>query len=104
MNGEYTIKIIPGKFQKSGPMLTSGTVLMVGENEIAGVTGLTLRADVDDLWRATIEAYVRPPDELLAAARFNIKPDRWWQKAWRRITGKARDVTSLDSTSRRWAP
>lgn len=37
------------------PVLTKGTVVYVGDSPINGVTRITLTAEVNDLWRGTIE-------------------------------------------------
>lgn len=82
---------------------THGTQVWVGDTRLNGVTGITLRADLNDVWRATIECHVEPPAELLAAAVFEVrKPEVWWQRVLRWINGEPRNVTSLASTEMEW--
>ena len=86
-----------------GPQVTRGTRVMVGDVALDHVTGLTLRADVNDVWRATIECIVAPPAELLAAAVFEVRPpETFWSRFLRWVNGEPRDVTHLSSTEMEW--
>lgn len=81
--------------------LSRGTRVVVGDAELTGVTRIVLVADVDDIWRATIECHVEPPDELLASSVIRAKPkERWYSRVLRWINGEPKDVTSLSSWAR----
>lgn len=86
------LRIIP-YVEGDGPQRTQGTMVLVGDQEINGVTGITLRADVNDLWRATIECHVLPP-ELAATGLFVTERRSLYRRIADWIAGK-RDVTSL---------
>lgn len=95
-------RIVPGT-SKVGLHPTRGTQVWIGDTRLNGVTGITLRADINDVWRATIECHVEPPAELLAAAVFEArKPETWLQRILRWINGEPRDVTSLGSAEMEW--
>lgn len=51
--------IIPGPQSYPGsPHLARGTKVILSDgSELGGVTGITLRAEVNGLWKATIEVY-----------------------------------------------
>lgn len=81
--------------------ITRGTRVVVGDAELAGVTRIVLVADVDEVWRATIECLVEPPAELLASSVIQVKPqERWYIRVLRWINGEPKDVTSLSSWAR----
>lgn len=56
------ITIIPG-----GGMSTQGTEVYVDGLKLEGVTGITLVAKLNDVWRCTIEMAVAPEDLELGA-------------------------------------
>lgn len=98
----YHARIVPA-LSGHGPQMTKGTKVLVGEVELKGVCGITLRADVNDLWRATIECHVLPPTDLLAAAVFEVKPpETFWSRLVRWVSGEPRDVTALESEVVEW--
>ncbi|MGQ3820350.1 hypothetical protein [Pseudomonas alliivorans] len=53
------VTIIPGpQPNPSSPHVTRGTKIILSDgSELSGVTGITLRADADGLWKASIEVY-----------------------------------------------
>lgn len=58
-----TVRIVPpdGCTNKDeGAWETNGTKVFVGDQQITGVTGITIRLDMDSVWRATIECVVQP--------------------------------------------
>lgn len=67
---------------RNGMHRTQGTRVFVGDVEVTRVTGITLRADVDGVWRATIECIPQLPDHIVAEY--------------------ARDVTTLGSNDREY--
>ena len=98
----HTIRIVPA-IGNGGPQPTRGTRVLVGDTRIDGVIGITLRADINDLWRATIECHVEPPSDLLAAAVFEVrKPETWLSRVLRWINGEPRNVTTLASQEMEW--
>ena len=50
----------------SGKHKTQGTRVFVGGVEMTCVTGITLRADPDSIWKATIECIPSLPDHIVA--------------------------------------
>lgn len=95
-------KIVAGPLSESGFTLTRGTKVLVpvttpeGEpqryEELPDVSSITLRATPDDIWRATIEVCVAPPDEICAAIRLLPPPP------------PSNDITSLSDEARRHRP
>jgi hypothetical protein len=62
-------------------MLTKNTKVMVGDQEISGVTGVQIFAYPDNAWRAKIECICEPPDISLGAIVFIEEPlPRWRRK------------------------
>lgn len=62
--------IIPGeKSDGSSSHPTRGTKVILSDgSELTGVTGITLRADVGDVWRAFIEVYPETVQVVMADA------------------------------------
>jgi hypothetical protein len=102
MTDQHYLRIVPATRDGEGATPTRGTHVFAGDTQIRGVTGITLRADVNDVWRATIECNVKPPAELLAQARVVLINTPWWRRALHWITGEPRDVTSLAHEYRAW--
>lgn len=61
-------KIVAREADSNGYVRTVGTKVMVGDVELEGVSRLTLVAEPDNVWRATIECYAGPPQDLLVLA------------------------------------
>lgn len=100
--GTHFARIVPAVSAR-GPHPTRGTEVWIGDTRLSGVTEITLRADLNDVWRATIKCHVEPPAALLAAAVFEVrKPERWWQRALRWINGEPSNVTGLASSAMEW--
>lgn len=71
------IKVVPNQPRESGLTFTQGTKLMLGDVDISrGITSITLHCEVNDVWRATIQANVEPPADLTALA-FIHYPTHW---------------------------
>lgn len=71
------IRVVPNPPSESGVTRTQGTKLMLGDVDISrGVTSITLHCEVNDVWRATIEANVQPPADLAAVATI-FYPTHW---------------------------
>lgn len=70
-------RIIPVASDGNGPARTQGTVVMVGDQKLGGVTSITLRCEVNDVWRATIQCNVLPT-ELTALAM--VHQPTFWQR------------------------
>ena len=51
---------------------TQGTRVYVGGTQVKGITGITLRADPNNVWRATIECIPSLPDHIVAEY---VQPD-----------------------------
>lgn len=99
------IRIIPPRAGESGITLAQGTKVMVGDVEVAGVFAVTLRAETDDIWRATIECHAEPPAELMTATTVVVKrPENWLSRFLRWVAGKPRNITHLASNTAEWAP
>ena len=60
------VRIEVSELTASGKHKTQGTRVFVGGVRMLGVTGITLRADVNDVWRATIECTPSLPDHIVA--------------------------------------
>jgi hypothetical protein len=57
------LRIVPRENPDGGAHLTQGTqVLMPDGTPLPGVTGIVLRADVNDVWRAEIHCNVEVTD------------------------------------------
>lgn len=68
MNGKL-LRIVPAKSNdpKATAHLCQGTQVFAGDVKVKGVCKVTLTAETGDgVWRALIECFVEPPDELLA--------------------------------------
>lgn len=77
------LRIIPNglKCQGTKVVLADGSV-------VPGVTGITLRCEVNDIWKAMIEVNVEPPTELLA------------EMTLLEVDTEGQEKTSLTDTSR----
>lgn len=90
MNGERKLlRIVPVEHNGDELVRTAGTqVLMPDGTPVPNVTGIVIRAAVDDMWQAEITCYVEPPEVTclseLTHRRFEGKPRPlwWWIKAW----------------------
>lgn len=99
----FLARIVPAQHEPGKPAPTRGTEVWVGDTKLSGVTGITMRADVDNVWRATIECHVRPPaDVLVAAALAPIRRETWLHRLVRWVNGEPRDVTSLQHYETHW--
>lgn len=100
---KHIARIVPAIGKDGLPILSNGTQVWIGNVRLEGVYAITLRAEIDALWRATIECYVEPPAELLVEADvLSSKRERWYQRVIRRAFGKPLDVTSLSSPAREY--
>lgn len=62
------VRIVPGRGADGGVSTAQGTKVYTSDgHEISGITEITLRAEVNGLWRATIVCFASV-DELLADA------------------------------------
>lgn len=77
------LRIIPNGLKCQGTK-----VVMEDGTAIPGVTGITLRCEVNDIWKAMIEVNVEPPTELLA------------EMTLLEVDAEGEDKTSLSDTSR----
>jgi hypothetical protein len=68
-------RIIPPPASDDGLTKTQGTIVMVGDQKLGGVTGITLHCEVNDFWRATINCHVQPTD--LSALSVIYEPTLW---------------------------
>lgn len=59
------IRIVPSIHNGDGIHATRGTRVYAGNVEIKGIYRIELSCEVNDVWRATIHAYVQPPDEII---------------------------------------
>ncbi|KGS16302.1 hypothetical protein [Pseudomonas coronafaciens] len=68
--------IIPGpQSRPDGPHLVQGTKVILSDgSELSGVTGVTLRAEPNGLWKATIEVFPHEVPTITALAA----EDRWY--------------------------
>lgn len=53
-------RIVPAIHQDGGINATAGTKVMVGDQELYGVTRISIYGEPNDVWRACIECYVQP--------------------------------------------
>lgn len=90
------VRIVPRKPEDGSPVSTMGTEIFVGDTKIEGVYAVTIRGEAGDIWRATLECAIAPPDELLAELG-DIK----LQDQNRISDNEAIDVTSISNTSKR---
>lgn len=84
MNETVIAKIVPAPVVGEGPHRTQGTKVMVGDQQLGGVTRIELVAGINDVWRATIHCMVHPTD-LLAEAVV-VEPSAW-QRFKRLLSG-----------------
>lgn len=79
---------------------TAGTrVRLVDGSELHGVTGITLRAGINDVWRADIEClvHVKGLDTVAAKVEVHGRPMTWWRRALLRLAGiEAIKVTTIE--------
>lgn len=71
--------IVPGpQSNPNSPHLTRGTKVILSDgSELGGVTGVTLRAEDDGLWKAIIEVYPREVPSITAEITALAAEDRW---------------------------
>lgn len=78
------VRVVPGAPGPTGFVKTQGTKVLLPSGEaIPGVTGIVLRATVDDIWRAEISVIIEPPDvtclgELVSRQQAHGKWARLW--------------------------
>lgn len=95
------IRVVPGPANDSGLNLCNGTKVFVGDTNINGVYSVTLRADVNSVWRAVIECYIDPP-VVDAKGEIIVKKESRIARFFRRIFKVQREVTSFDSDAREY--
>ncbi|MEE5083787.1 hypothetical protein V2J74_03365 [Pseudomonas alliivorans] len=71
--------IIPGpQSSPNSPHLARGTKVILSDgSELSGVTSVTLRADADGLWKASIEVYPREVPSITVEVTGRAAEDRW---------------------------
>ncbi|RMP18260.1 hypothetical protein ALQ28_03891 [Pseudomonas syringae pv. delphinii] len=71
--------IVPGPQSHPGsPHLARGTKVILSDgSELSGVTSVTLRADADGLWKASIEVYPSEVPAITAEVTALAAVDRW---------------------------
>lgn len=72
------LRVVPDTHEGQGPQRCQGTKLYVGDQELTGVTRVELIAEVNGIWRAKVECWVKPPADLLSEAV--ITYPTWWQR------------------------
>jgi len=80
------LRVVPAPREGDGPQVCQGTKLYVGDQELTGVTRVELVAEVNGIWRAKVECWVKPPADLLSEAAITY-PTRWqrfrnWWRDW----------------------
>lgn len=76
--GNQLARIVPVK-RGNGPMATMGTKVILGDQELGGVTKIVLTAEINDIWRADITCHVlMQPMDALAVIHY---PKPWWRRA-----------------------
>lgn len=76
------VQIIPPEPDKSGIVLTQGTKVMVGNQELTHVTKIVLKAEVNSIWEAEIYCQVQMQQiDALAVIHYQ-KPwlERWLER------------------------
>lgn len=73
------VRIIPPKSSsESRAVMTQGTKVMVGDQELKGVVKIVLTAEVNDIWRADITChFLAQPISALATIHYQ---KRWWER------------------------
>ena len=104
------IRVVPVPANEGMAAKTRGTAVYVGEERIKGVQKLTLIAEPNNVWRATIEAIVQldgevaaeltappkpptpPPSRLLCDACGDVthKPHGWFCRLMARLDGRTK--------------
>ena len=78
------IRVVQAAPDRSGTVLTQGTQVFVGDQEISGIQRIEIVAEVNDVWRARIDCTLTGSIDLQALAVFH-KATRWDRlKAWLR--------------------
>lgn len=100
---EYRLaRIVPPVAGEHGATLTRGTnVILPSGERLNGVTRITLTADTDDVWRASIECVVEPPPINAAIRAILYRREGWLARWWRRLRGEPIEVTAMDPTGYR---
>jgi len=82
------VRIIPQERDASGPVPTMGTKVMVGDQQLSGVTKIVLKAEVNGIWEADITCHARmQPMDAVATIHY---PKSWWQRVINWIAGDER--------------
>ncbi len=97
------VRIVPSAPSDSGLTATQGTKVLVGDTEIPAVFGVTLQADVNNVWTATIRCHCQPP-EVSADGLVQVSAplSRWRRWLLRMLGVRAFEVTNLGSHAREW--
>lgn len=101
---KVTVTVVPPENKTdSGASLCQGTrVVLPDGTELGLVTRIELVAEINDLWRGTIE--LMPSAGVMKGMRVSLQPGKpsWWRTMLCRMAGVVVDTTSLEDQSRRW--
>lgn len=89
MNEPNLLRIIPGPIVANHFNKTEGTKVITSDGrEVNGVIRVTLVAELGDVWRATIECFCVPPEEVkVMGSLVATLPPSWWRRALLRLAG-----------------
>lgn len=96
-----TVTIVPPPADEvSGVTKTHGTKVLVGGQELKGVTRVVLVAEGNDIWRAQIECYAQMQTMPGMWVELHERPRlTWWRRLLLRVAGVSLDATDLSSTA-----
>lgn len=103
MSDQLTVTVVPPEAEEGHSAKTQGTkVLLADGTELGLVTRIELSADINDLWRGTIE--LMPAVGVMRGMRVSvlIGQGSWWRTLLCRIAGATVDTTSLADMDSRW--
>ncbi|WP_134943234.1 hypothetical protein [Pseudomonas syringae] len=88
--------IVPGPQESpNAPHLANGTKVILSDgSELSGVTGVTLRADVGGLWKATIEVYPHEVPTLMVEVTALADEERQYAQGGCLVTEGCANVPS----------
>lgn len=90
------VRIVPRVKDFGGLVPTMGTKVMVGDQELPGVTKIVLIAEVGGIWRAQIHCHVNmQPMDALAVIHY---PLPWWRRVLNWINGDTTPQQQLDQS------
>jgi len=103
MGEQQTVTVIPPEPGETGVSRSQGTrVVLADGTELGKVTKITLVAEINEVWRGTIE--LMPAMGVMKGMEVSInRPNpSWWRTMLCRMAGVVVSETAIDAHSNRW--